>query len=321
MSTAPLSIVLANALPPSDSPDLKEALGSLSLPFLRRWLRGSSPLHTRRLPADSPVLPQEAAQAETLGWPWDDGHLPWAALAARDSPDVPQGGASVAWAFISLCHWQVGNGQFTLMDPGQVQPEESHAVLQSMRPYFEEDGIQLFAHRPGQWLAHSALFDGLPSASLDRVMGLPIEPWLIGARLPTLTPAVQRLRRLQNEMQMLLYHHPVNEAREARGQPTVNSFWLHGAGRPSPAVASDSVQCLDRLGRPARQGDLEAWQAAWAQLDREVLAPLVTATGPLTLTLCSDTAAHSYTRSLRPWWRRLLARADARAALHALLTP
>lgn len=41
---------------------------------------------------------------------------------------------------------------------------------------------------------------------------------------------------LLTEIQMLLHAHPVNEAREARGEPAVNSLWLWGAGRmPSEA--------------------------------------------------------------------------------------
>jgi hypothetical protein len=36
---------------------------------------------------------------------------------------------------------------------------------------------------------------------------------------------------LLTEIQMLLHAHPVNEAREARGEPAVNSVWLWGAGR------------------------------------------------------------------------------------------
>jgi hypothetical protein len=36
---------------------------------------------------------------------------------------------------------------------------------------------------------------------------------------------------LLTEVQMLLHNHPVNEAREARGEPVLNSVWLWGAGR------------------------------------------------------------------------------------------
>jgi len=36
--------------------------------------------------------------------------------------------------------------------------------------------------------------------------------------------------RIFNEIQMLLFAHPVNEAREARGELPVNSVWLWGGG-------------------------------------------------------------------------------------------
>ena len=43
--------------------------------------------------------------------------------------------------------------------------------------------------------------------------------------------AARRAATLLNEAQMVLHAHPVNEAREARGEPAVNSVWLWGAGR------------------------------------------------------------------------------------------
>lgn len=45
-------------------------------------------------------------------------------------------------------------------------------------------------------------------------------------------------QRLLNEAQMLLHGHVANEAREARGQPPINSVWLWGAGRKPGHVAS-----------------------------------------------------------------------------------
>ncbi|MFM1764286.1 MAG: hypothetical protein RIU71_49, partial [Pseudomonadota bacterium] len=35
------------------------------------------------------------------------------------------------------------------------------------------------------------------------------------------------LQRLQSEMQMLLYQHPVNDLRSQHGRWAVNSFWVH----------------------------------------------------------------------------------------------
>jgi hypothetical protein len=73
------------------------------------------------------------------------------------------------------------------------------------------------------------------------------------------------------EIQMLLHAHPVNEAREARGEPAVNSLWLWGGGRaprdahaPWRSLAADDPSALGlaqlaglrRLGLPASAG---AW--------------------------------------------------------------
>lgn len=55
--------------------------------------------------------------------------------------------------------------------------------------------------------------------------------------------------RMLNEAQMVLHAHPVNEAREARGEPAINSVWLWGAGR-APQVKSErwhSVSADDPL--------------------------------------------------------------------------
>jgi len=302
-------------LPHAASPQWPaSALDALALPHLQQLLAGMQPvarLHEPEGERPHPLMPHEQVEAQARGWP-SAGPWPWAALA---NPD--RSGQDGAQAWLTPCHWQVGMDQVVMRDPHELllSDEESQALLQAMQPYLVEDGLQVRWHSGLLWHAQGDMLEGLAPASLERVSGQNVRPWVMDGSLPG------TLRRLQSEMQMLLYHHPVNEAREARGLPTVNALWLHGAGRPSTAAPSDTVQCLDTLSLPARQGDVAAWQAAWAALDREVLAPLVTATGPLTLTLCSDTAAHSYTRRPRPWWRRLFARADARAALHALLTP
>ncbi|MEJ2174241.1 MAG: hypothetical protein P8Y76_04885, partial [bacterium] len=44
------------------------------------------------------------------------------------------------------------------------------------------------------------------------------------------TEDAKRAHTLVNELQMLLHEHPVNVAREARGEPAVNSVWFWGAG-------------------------------------------------------------------------------------------
>ena len=277
MIAAP-TVILSHALPPADSPEMLAALAALPLACVRRWLQDSVAQHTLTTAAAGLALPEEWARAETLGWTSPQGVWPWAALAAQRMHVAPAhdsdhtSPSNHAWAFIRLCHWQVGNGQFTLLDPGPITQQESDALLASMRPYFEEDGITLHPHRPGCWLANSALLDGLASASAARVMGLPVEPWLLGAQLPELPPAIRTLRRLQNEMQMLLYQHPVNDTRRT----AINSIWVEGCGAfssdcPAPLAGTTAVVLLDDLREPWLLRDAAAWARAWEHLDAEVL--------------------------------------------------
>lgn len=77
---------------------------------------------------------------------------------------------------------------------------------------------------------------------------------------------------LLNEIQMLLHAHPVNDAREARGEPPVNSLWLWGAGRTPKASSTWSSVLADepvamglaRLAH-ARYSSLPASAAAWLE--------------------------------------------------------
>jgi hypothetical protein len=49
-----------------------------------------------------------------------------------------------------------------------------------------------------------------------------------------------QLRRLMTEMQMLLHEHPLNLARERRGEPAINGVWPWGAGEVSEVRGADA---------------------------------------------------------------------------------
>ena len=55
---------------------------------------------------------------------------------------------------------------------------------------------------------------------------------------------------------MLLYTHPINDAREARGALPVNSFWLSGCGAPAATASGDEPQVDDAPARAAAGGRL-----------------------------------------------------------------
>ena len=53
-----------------------------------------------------------------------------------------------------------------------------------------------------------------------------------------------RWQATMNEAQMLLHMHPLNAAREARGEPMVNSVWFWGAGRMQPVKSKARLTVL-----------------------------------------------------------------------------
>ena len=185
--------------------------------------------------------PHERALAQALGLPFTDegdGLIPWAAWeAVRSGLDARPG---QGWAWVTPCHWAMGREHATLTDPAALglSEAESRTLLAAMAPYFDTDGIRLHFLRADRWLAEGDVFCSLPTASLDRVLGRDVDPWL---------PKNKTLMRLQNEMQMLLYTHAVNDARGAARQWPVNSFWLSGSGALTEAV----LDAARKRGRPS----------------------------------------------------------------------
>jgi hypothetical protein len=303
-------------------------LAKAELPNLRAWLAQARCVDVQVDQVQEPLLatlspPHERALALSLGWPAADGALPWAARVAQkvhaslESTATPSG-----WAFITLCNWHVSNGQVTLGDPAYLQIDEATdaALFKAMQNFFAEDGIALHPYKPGQWLAQSPLLADLPTASLDRVIGRNIDPWLVGSHVAAdaLSPAAKLLRRLQNEMQMLLYTHPVNEGRSL----TINSFWVHGTGAwpneatgGSMAAANQSAQqepaVIHTLRQSALQQDLIGWLEGWQHVDAHVIAPMlarVAAGEPQRLVLCGEHEFHVYDSAAPSLWQRVRTR-------------
>lgn len=304
------------------SPACKAALATLKLPNLETLL-GRLAIDNDDIQADTTLSPpHERALARALGIAAEDGLIPWAAREAQQS-GLSRVGSGEPWALLTLCHWQVAIDQVVLDDPDAVgiTEAESQALLEAARPFFQEDGIAVRrSGTPGRWLARGELFRTLPTASVDRVAGQSIAEWA------PLSDALKPIRKLQNEMQMLLYTQRVNDERVARGAQPINSFWLSGTGSVSKdfkeAKAQPSV--IDTLRKPALADDAAAWTAAWQALDAGPVAELLAAcmrNEPVTLTLCGDRAARSFvprTGNLFGRLKRLLNRTQATAVLEAL---
>ena len=290
----PIALVPSHLLIPfaaASAPVCQALLPGLRLPNLQALLPQLTEQAADRNDDHSLSPPHERALARALGLPATDGRVPWAA-AQSDAPTVPQ-------AWFSLCHFQVGMEQVTLLPGAQIALDEasSRALFDAFEPLCAEDGLTLRWDSPAEWHASGEPLRNIACASLDRVSGRMVDAWM--AQSPANPAGAQLLKRLQSEAQMLFYTHPAHDARTAAGLLPVNGFWVHGAGAlEAPLALGEPPHMPDDLRQAALRNDWAAWQAAWTSLDAGEIANLLAAAQrgePVTLTLCGERHARTWT--------------------------
>lgn len=210
----------------------------------------ASSLHT----LDSPALAKLVARARlvehTVGEDFQRTlpHERWLArrfgAIAGDADDAPlapymlmaDGGTpgGDTWACVEPVHVRIATDHLVLIDPASLEigDDEAAALLDTARPLIEALGVKVQAPHASRWYLSSPQLAGLAGAPPLRASGRNIEIWL-----PHETRTGERSRawmKLQNEVQMAWFRHPVNEAREARGYPAINSIWFHAQGAMRP---------------------------------------------------------------------------------------
>jgi len=261
------------------------AATALDLKNLTQLLRGMKLVETDSGQADRLSPPHERVLAKALGLACKaDGLIPWAALEAKAKPGI-------SWADITPCHWAMGREHATLTDPAtlDMSEAESRTLLAAMQTYFATEGITLHYLQPTRWLAEGRVFASLATASLDRVLGRNVDRWL---------PPSKQIKLLQNEMQMLLYTHPINDQRAAKGQRSINSFWVSGSGALTEAATeAPQVNVTRALAASAFANDWVAYTQAWAQLDATDIAELLAQQKrgkTLSISLCGESNAMTF---------------------------
>ncbi len=240
-------------------------------------------------------MPYEMAYARALEIPSDEGMIPWAALETETLVK--------ACAWLRPCRLDVGMTDMVLQPTSalrltDVESRELHALI---APYFEQDGIELRYHSALRWLAVGDQFAEFECASLARVQGRSINAFLPD---PGEFPLQLKFSRLQAEMQMLLYTHPITEARLARGLPAVNSFWVDGAGVLEAMPSPNGRVSLDMRLQDAAHSE-SAYRSVWAALltESQQAASQALARGDTyALTLCGEKSAITVWAE-KPGWK------------------
>jgi len=227
MNAKHLHLLLPFALP--SAADASSALRSLQSPALDKLLARSTLVERiagedfqRTLPHERWIARQFGAVASCTV---DEAPLaPYMLIADGGTP------GDAVWACVEPAHVRIAHDHLVLVDPAalELSAEEAAALFAVAKPLVEELGVRIEAPTPARWYLSGEVLGALASASPLRASGRSIEIWL-----PHDAHTGQRSRawmKLQNEVQMAWFEHPVNTSREARGAPVVNALWLHSQG-------------------------------------------------------------------------------------------
>jgi hypothetical protein len=127
------------------------------------------------------------------------------------------------WLYAVPVHLVLQRDSFSLAGPVPLPLEiaEINALTAALNKHFSDDKMQFFWHEK-QWFFrlenNPNIQTTAPEAALNKD---------ISAYLPIGEGAMQ-WAKLTNEIQMLLFAHPVNTTREANKLPVINSLWCYG---------------------------------------------------------------------------------------------
>lgn len=111
-----------------------------------------------------------------------------------------------------------------LLNGVRVGSVEAEALCASLNAHFAGQGIEFHAPHPQRWYLRLNELPRIRTTPLSRALGNDVR------RILPAGEDAARWHRLFNEVQMLLHAHPLNEAREARSEPAINSLWFWGGG-------------------------------------------------------------------------------------------
>lgn len=211
--------LLVPALVPSQAQ--RDMLAALRLPALELLLgRGRMASEERR------STERWLADAFDLG----QNALPAAALTMLGDGADP---GDAVWLRADPVHLQLMRDDLRLIPSAgfMLSRNEAEALCETLNAHYVDEMV-IYPLHPERWCLRLPGGDTeLEAPAPLEIAGKSVDSHLPGGRDATHWHAIL------NEMQMLLAVHPVNEAREKRGEPPVNSVWLWGGGRCPGKVA------------------------------------------------------------------------------------
>ncbi len=168
------------------------------------------------------------------------------------------------WMRADPVHLRLQRDQLIMFPQVGVSAGEAAQMCMSLNEHFAGQGVEFFAPHPQRWYVRLGRLPGIETAPMSQAIGRDVR-----GLLPKGAEALY-WHQLFNEVQMLLFSHPVNEAREARGELPINSVWLWGSGCDTllPQRTFDHVSSDDPLAEMfAAAADIpfSGWSGQWSE--------------------------------------------------------
>ena len=235
-----LTLVLPGALvPPMWLKDSHWAARLDAHDAAKRLARAPTASAVSNQDVDSGGLPRALAHEAWLAQRFDIDHgAAWHAASAYGDglPDA-------TWR-VDPVHLRVGLDHVALVDTpaSELPADDARALADAVQPLLVEHGMTLLVGPNGRWYLRGGAALQLRTSTPLAALGRSIEAYLPAG------PDARRWRRLVTEVEMVWHGHPVNEARERTGKPTVNSLWLTG---PVPQPSEKSTHGSGSMSRDA----------------------------------------------------------------------
>jgi len=128
------------------------------------------------------------------------------------------------WMRADPVNLRILHDQLMLQPAMSVSMDEAEQLCTALNKHFVDEGMYFLAPHPLRWYLRLETDPNLETTLLTKVMGKNVHHYLPQG------PDELRWHGILNEIQMLLHAHPVNEAREQRGEWQINGLWLWGGG-------------------------------------------------------------------------------------------
>ncbi|SEP24275.1 phosphoglycerate mutase [Nitrosovibrio sp. Nv6] len=152
-----------------------------------------------------------------------------------DGPEHIKAGSDY-WIRADPVHLRIERNQVVLADSRvfHISPQEADELTALLNRHFRAAGqeTEFLPLRPDRWYLRATETQPVKTHLLSEAANQGINELLPSG----INSAFWR--SLFNEVQMLLHEHPLNELREARGEPAINGVWFWGGG-----IVPQSLTC------------------------------------------------------------------------------